>query len=100
MSEKRKEFPIAMEGYMHCLSQCSAVEAQSDNLNRANEGATTTREFSFIKELRGEVMLRIAILKKDMGSVDQSLVMCNNLCVEPNFSESIRANALCLKVYK
>mmetsp|Transcript_33276 Transcript_33276/g.48149 ORF Transcript_33276/g.48149 Transcript_33276/m.48149 type:complete len:622 (+) Transcript_33276:53-1918(+) len=97
MSEKRKEFSIAMDGYMHCLSQCSAVEAQTDNHSLLNEGATNPTEFLFIKELRGEVMLRIAILKKDMGSVDQALAMCNNLCVEPNFGESIRANALCLK---
>lgn len=90
---------------MHCLNQCSTVEAQQENQSSNesrsksnNEGANNTAEFTFIKELRGEVMLRIAILKKDVGAVDQSIVMCNNLCLEPNFSESIRANALCLKV--
>lgn len=51
----------------------------------------------FMKELRGEVMLRIAVLKKEMGAIDQAMHMCNSINAEP-FGDSIRANALCLKV--
>lgn len=50
-----------------------------------------------MKELRGEVMLRIAVLKKEMGAIDQAMQMCNSISSEP-FGDSIRANALCLKV--
>lgn len=42
-------------------------------------------------------MLRIAVLKKEMGAIDQSMQMCNTITSEP-FGDSIRANALCLKV--
>ena len=53
--------------------------------------------YDFMKELRGEVMLRIAVLRKEMGALDQSMQMCNNFASD-SFSEAIRADALCLKV--
>ena len=45
----------------------------------------------------GEIMLRIAVLRKEMGLVDMSMQMCNSITSEP-YSDIIRANALCLKV--
>ncbi|CAE7841054.1 trfA, partial [Symbiodinium microadriaticum] len=53
--------------------------------------------FDFMQELSGEVMLRIAVLRKEMGALDQSMQMCNKVASD-NFSDAIRANALCLKV--
>lgn len=53
---------------------------------------------SFFKDLRGEIMLRIAVLRKEMGLVDLSMQMCNSITSEP-YNDAIRANALCLKVY-
>ena len=81
-----------MTGYLHCLSQCSAVSS-TENSQSADRATSIT----FIKELRGEVMLRIAILKKEMGAIDQALTVCNNLLVDATLNEGIRANALCLK---
>lgn len=46
----------------------------------------------------GEIMLRIAVLRKEMGLVDLSMQMCNSITSEP-YSDVIRANALCLKVF-
>jgi hypothetical protein len=124
MSEKRKDYTIAMEGYVTCLNQCAAVsqaQAQEDaarasasgennNGNNAwGDGSSSSgaqggsssgqqqQKLVFMKELRGEVMLRIAVLKKEMGAIDQSMQMCNTISGEP-FGDSIRANALCLKV--
>ena len=120
MSEKRKDYTTAMEGYVMCLNQCAttvnmavasaaAAAASSDGIiqtvdasgNIVSSTAPAEEEkaltISFMKELRGEVMLRIAVLKKEMGAVDQALQMCNTITSEP-FSDSIRANALCLKV--
>jgi hypothetical protein len=120
MSEKRKDYTIAMEGYVTCLNQCAAVsqaQAQEDaaranatgenggnnawgdgsSSSGAQGGSAQQQKLVFMKELRGEVMLRIAVLKKEMGAIDQSMQMCNTISGEP-FGDSIRANALCLKV--
>lgn len=123
MSEKRKDYTIAMEGYVTCLNQCAAAaqaQAQEEASGRSSSsmsgsggawneasggagaaggagGQGPSQKLMFMKELRGEVMLRIAVLKKEMGAIDQSMQMCNTITAEP-FSDSIRANALCLKV--
>jgi hypothetical protein len=162
MAEKRKDYTIAMEGYVTCLNYCAASAlhatqqppvsssdktgsndgnnqtsdagpsqtspSNEENNNRARsevsptsaaaadtcagsaDAATTAATSSaaavispahqklvFMKELRGEVMLRIAVLKKEMGAIDQAMHMCNTI-TEESFGDSIRANALCLKV--
>ena len=76
------------------------AEGTASNAPAASTAATETPAQSklvFMKELRGEVMLRIAVLKKEMGAIDQAMQMCNTISGEP-FGDSIRANALCLKV--
>lgn len=126
MFEKRKDFGHAMEGYMNCLAECGAsVDGSVDNKgddrggtsggdgNGAVDGSGSApistgdpggggeeekkKKYDFMRELRGEVMLRIAVLRKEMGALDQSMQMCNNVAAD-NFSDSIRVNALCLKV--
>lgn len=92
LSEKKEDFPTAMNGYLHCLNQCSAATE-----NKAAIDGTSGADITFFKELRGEVMLRIAILKKEMGALDQSLTVCNNLIVDTSFNPNMRANALCFK---
>ena len=85
-----------------CLNYCAAIVNTASvptfdaSGNPVSEPEKTLR-ISFMKDLRGEVMLRIAVLKKEMGAIDQALQMCNTITNEP-FSDSIRANALCLKV--
>jgi hypothetical protein len=95
-----------MEGYMQCLSECAIniTSAENDDLNTeeksfnsANTTDSVAKKNGFFKELRGEVMLRIAVLRKEMNAIEQSIQMCNTIAAEP-FSASIRANALCLKV--
>jgi hypothetical protein len=96
MFEKRKDFGHAMEGYMNCLAECgAAVDGSVDDRDESKSG--DKKKYEFMKELRGEVMLRIAVLRKEMGALDQSMQMCNNVAAD-NFSDSIRVNALCLKV--
>lgn len=145
MSEKRKDYTIAMEGYVTCLNQCAAAQNLPQDESSTNNGNTDgsagvsneqgssswpsgdsagaasssgqdqqqqggassaatasgagmgAQKLVFMKELRGEVMLRIAVLKKEMGAIDQSMQMCNSITTE-SFGDSIRANALCLKV--
>lgn len=95
--EKQKDYPGAMEGYTLCLNQCSALSAAVNE--ESNEALITEMEknqrIGFLKDVRGEVMLRIALLKKDTGSLDQSMQLCNTIAME--FNDAIRANALCLK---
>ena len=92
LSEKKEDFPTAMNGYLHCLNQCSAATE-----NKTAIDGSAGADITFFKELRGEVMLRIAILKKEMGAIDQSLTVCNNLVVDTSFNPNMRANALCFK---
>lgn len=105
MSEKRKDYTIAMEGYVTCLNQCAAAATaagttgtpQQSSEDTTKQSSSNPSKLVFMKELRGEVMLRIAVLKKEMGALDQSMHMCSTITSEP-FGDSIRANALCLKV--
>jgi hypothetical protein len=108
MYEKKKDFGNAMDGYMQCLGECSNVGEEASTFNKdLSEGRLGNRSreeveeqrkrFEFMRELSGEVMLRIAVLRKEMGALDQSMQMCNKVAGD-NFSDSIRANALCLKV--
>jgi tetratricopeptide (TPR) repeat protein len=109
MSEKRKDFPIALEVYSQCLTECGA-SISSENEFAADETPDGTplnsssdvvqkvadRPITFMRELRGEIMLRIAILRKETGAYDLAMSVCNIVAGE-TFGDSIRANALCLK---
>jgi tetratricopeptide (TPR) repeat protein len=109
MSEKRKDFPIALEVYSQCLTECGAsissenefaADETPDNtpLNSSSEAVqkAADRPITFMRELRGEIMLRIAILRKETGAYDLAMSVCNIVAGE-TFGDSIRANALCLK---
>ena len=108
MFEKKKDFANAMDGYMQCLTECGQAGEESDAFNKdMADGRTGSRSreerdqlqqrFELMQELSGEVMLRVAVLRKEMGALDQSMQMCNKVAAD-NFSDAIRANALCLKV--
>ena len=88
-----------MEGYTSCLNQSNSFYNFStvDSSNKAAVEADRAQKVTFLKEVRGEVLLRIAILKKEMGQIDQAMQMCNSINSEP-FNDTIKANALCLKV--
>lgn len=91
--EKQRDFTSAMEGYTVCLNSCKNISLETSAT--ANSEAERARRVGYLKEIRGEVMLRIAMLKKEMGAFDQAMQLCNTIISE--FTESIRANALCLK---
>jgi len=84
-----------MEGYTACLNQSSTMVSPNQS---EKEPETGNNVRAFLKEIRGEVLLRIAMLKKEMGAIDQAMQMCTTINSEP-FNESIRANALCLMVW-
>jgi tetratricopeptide (TPR) repeat protein len=92
--EKQRDFPGAMEGYTLCLNQCSSLALEQARDMTINDVEKSHRSI-FLKEIRGEVMIRIAMLKKEMGALDQAMHLCNTIAQE--FEDSIRANALCLK---
>jgi hypothetical protein len=98
LAEKKKDFPAAMEGYTACLNQSSSLISQNHHSEKDSE-LERKHKITFLKEVRGEVLLRIAMLKKEMGALDQAMQMCDTITSEP-FNDSIRANALCLKVMR
>lgn len=107
MNEKKKDYQLALDTYNTCLSDCIGVGDESVHFENAiksqaidvspEEIDLRRKRAEFMRELSGEVMLRIAVVRKEMGNLDQSMQMCNKISNE-NFNDSIRANALCLKV--
>jgi hypothetical protein len=118
--EKKKDYNAALKVYTSCLADCREVEtdggAEMDPnslavqgmdgsgshdpmgaMHQQHTGAAQKFPGSFTRNFRGEVMLRIAMIHKEMGALDMSMQMCSTITTEP-FSDSIRANALCLKV--
>ena len=105
MSEKRKDFPLALEIYSQCLTECGSPlskeqEPGADVLEVLVVSQETAQfvdqPISFMRELKGEIMLRIAILRKETGAYDLAMAVCNTVAGE-GYGDSIRANALCLK---
>lgn len=97
-----------MDCYSQALNECTRMVFNAENAENNNhvhaDGTqnTATNTFSerntkFLKDLRGEIMLRMAVLRKEMGALDQSLQMCTQIVAE-HFGDGIRANTLCLKV--
>jgi hypothetical protein len=87
MSEKKRNYPVAFEGYNQCLEEIAALSAES-----TCAGDLLAR----LVDIRAETMLRIALLRKETGQLDQSMLVCTGIVTEA-FSESARANALCIK---
>ena len=105
MSEKRKDYPLALEIYSQCLTECgSPISKEQEPGADVGEALIVSQEtaqsldqpISFMRELKGEVMLRIAILRKETGAYDLAMAVCNTVAGE-SYGDSIRANALCLK---
>ena len=72
------------------------ITTHDPNTNPDGESGSV-RSAKFYKDLRGEIMLRMAVLRKEMGALDQALQMCTQIVAE-QFGDGIRANTLCLKV--
>jgi hypothetical protein len=115
--EKKKDYNAALEVYTSCLTDCRELDGGADMDSHAlsvqgidgpgshdpmgavHQHSGNVQKFpgSFTRNFRGEVMLRIAMIHKEMRALDSSMQMCSTITTEP-FSDSIRANALCLKV--
>lgn len=87
-----------MEGYTSCLQQSNVYLNTTTLDDKQAIEEEKNRKIIFLKEIRGEVLLRIAILKKEMGQIDASMSMCNSIQSE-SFNDTIKANTLCLKVH-
>lgn len=70
-----------------------------DNSGSGNDPSSTetVKNRGLLKDLLGEIMLRIAVVRKETGQLDTTVQLCN-LISQESTSDSIRANALCLKV--
>lgn len=92
LSEKKREYQSALEGYMSCINDITGLYDFSIPVTNAPED----RMRRLMNDTRGEIMLRTAVVRKDMGQLDVSMDMCKRLDAE-TFGDSVRANALCLK---
>ena len=94
LSEKKKEYASALDGYVQCLNDIRESEEVTTSAEATEGGDDSSRKtLSFIKDFRGEIMLRIAVVRKETGNIDQAMQMCNTIALEP-CNDSVRANAL------
>lgn len=103
MLEKRKDYPIALETYLQCLAESKdnlaeeEAELQAQQLDSENSlKVIDPSPVNVTKELIGEIMLRVAVVRKEMGALDTAMTLCDSI-TEESYGESIRTNALCLK---
>ena len=87
LAEKKRDFAQALEGYSRCLNELDQLTS--------GEGSGPEQTAAVFKDMRGDVVLRMALLRKEMGHLDQATTLCNSVNSE-QYSDSIRANALCL----
>lgn len=103
MFEKKKDYVNALDQYNSCINICnlsessnrSATISSSSSANK-NDSSKHDEASSIYSDLKGDAMLRIAILHKETGLLDQAMLDCTHIAQE-GFSLTIRANALCLK---
>jgi hypothetical protein len=81
----------------YAQSQLDSGNNNNSNKDKPSDSADKAQKFLFLKDIRGEILLRIAILKKEVGALDIAMQMCNSINNDP-FNDTIKANALCLKV--
>lgn len=107
LSEKKKDFPEALNGYVCCLKLCpfdslsvspfiqnidsneQNKDKDRDNVISKNETTSSgsiektksRRDSQFAYEMRGEILIRIAMVKKEMGNLDEAMDLCNNILV-------------------
>ena len=84
MAERRKYFSLALEMYSQCLIECGTSISRDQSITDDDtRAADDTQEaaicadqpMSFIRELKGEVMLRIAILRKETRTYDLAMAV-------------------------
>lgn len=93
-----------MDGYTFCLNQCNSIvnnlsqtmKAKSPSATSPDADADGMQRIIFLKDIRGEILLRMAVLRKELGELDAAAQLCNLINSEQH-SEAIRANAMCLR---
>lgn len=99
--EKRGDFQLALEGYNNCLTEIARVmDSSSSSVLSSSQMEEESVEFRRrMDSLKGEVLLRLALLRKEMGHIELAMTQCSAICSDSNtsYAEHIRANALCLK---
>ncbi len=90
MSKIRKGFETDIEQYGHLLGR------------HMEEMTLVDQSMSYLKNVRGEALLRMAIVKKDLGGHGQALQMCNEMLDFASkgnaISNALKANVMCLQV--
>ncbi len=123
LAEKRKDYLTALEYYGTCNSQSKDtlldLSNQYKEMSRIGkvfaadldprlsihfeEMTLVERSISYLREVRGEALLRMAIVKKDLGAHGQALQMCDEMLATGKgdpMSNTLKANVMCLKVGK
>jgi TPR repeat len=93
LSEKQCEYQCALEGYSNCLTELTQLYDFS--LHSVDNG-TEDPQKTIMNDIRGDVLLRTAIVRKDMGQLDDAMELCVRLDTGA-FGVVVHANALCLK---
>jgi hypothetical protein len=98
MSEMKKEYNEAYDIYLRCVMKCDTEIPKKSLLGN------NSLEFSPLNsypELRGELLLRIAVINKEFGNPDEAMRICDRIYAETStysLSTGLCTRSLCLKV--
>ncbi len=96
LHEKGKQYELANEKYINCIQICD-LKALSKSTGNHISNYPNSNQFGTFSDLKGDAQLRMAIILKDTGKLDEAMNTCVGVAVEP-YNVILRANALCLKV--
>ena len=82
-----------MEVYLQCLG---VLETMATSIEATDPEAPAA--MVVVSDLRGEIMIRTAILKKELGLVDAAIQICEDI-LGYSANDSLRAHAFCIKVW-
>jgi hypothetical protein len=112
--ERKKEYHIALTSYAACIEESSAIISEQEQLLRyletSGDGTSgcvslededrckTLQLITRLRELKAEIMLRVAVVHKDRGSWEQSMKLCDTIRNGPDcFNDSVKANSMSLR---
>ena len=98
LAQAKKDVNGAYDIFMRCWMKCDEEIVKNVLLPDMSVLSAPLNSYA---EIRGEALLRIAIIRKDTGALDIAMQICDQICADvatTNLSSTIGTSALCLKV--
>ena len=106
VEEKKTNVRLALKAYRACADKCTellATSNSSSSTSNSSSSSSSSSAFSraaaqapFLADIKAEAQLRIALVQKEMGALDEATRTCQTILQEAPGS-TVRANALCVQ---